>query len=369
MKIVRLIIPLIVLLVFQSCKTTPEGVNIDGKLIGAENLTIYLDKLGPSNTNESLLNNKANGNGSFSFNLPMLPEAGLYRVRAGAKSVDLILDGSESAIKIEGNLNGISKFEHTVSGSPKTEQFLNTVRGYMDKSISTEELRNIATKDADPLIAYTIATKMFTMRPDFADLHMNVSKRMSDTYPQLSLSANYAKQAQALEQQYKRQLASQKIKVGELAPNISLPGPDGKMRQLSDYKGKVVLLDFWASWCGPCRKANPKVVEAYKKYNKKGFDVFSVSLDGLDDRTKARYTDQSQIDAQLERSKKRWEDAIAKDNLIWDGHVSDLKKWNSGPAGEYGVRSIPKTFLIDREGKIAVINPRYNLEEELVKYL
>jgi len=97
--------------------------------------------------------------------------------------------------------------------------------------------------------------------------------------------------------------------------------------------------------------------------------VFSVSLDGVDDRTRNRINDPSQIESQLDRSMKRWKDAITKDNLIWDGHVSDLKKWSSEPAGMYGVRSIPQTFLIDRDGTIAAINPRYNLEETLLKYL
>ncbi len=134
------------------------------------------------------------------------------------------------------------------------------------------------------------------------------------------------------------------------APDISLPGPDGKNHALSNLKGKVVLLDFWASWCGPCRRANPHVVETYKKYKDKGFEVFSVSLDRPD-------------------GKQNWIDAIAKDGLLWDNHVSDLQFWSSAPAAVYGVRSIPKTFLIGRDGKIVALNPREQLEEELLKVL
>ena len=172
-----------------------------------------------------------------------------------------------------------------------------------------------------------------------------------------------------MERQYAAQMANEKIKVGEPAPDIVLPGVDGKTRKLSDLKGKVVLLDFWASWCGPCRKANPHVVDVYQKYKDKGFDVFSVSLDGLDTRSKQRMKSEDQIKMQMDRSKERWLAAIKKDNLTWDSHVSDLKKWESAPAATYGVRSIPKTFLIGRDGNIVYVNPRNNLEEQVKKFL
>ena len=111
-----------------------------------------------------------------------------------------------------------------------------------------------------------------------------------------------------------------------------------------------LLVDFWASWCGPCRKANPHVVEMYNKYKSKGFDVFSVSLDKQD-------------------GKQNWINAIKQDGLIWSNHVSDLQWWQSAPAGVYGVQSIPKTFLIGKDGKIVAVNPRNNLEEEILKAL
>lgn len=140
------------------------------------------------------------------------------------------------------------------------------------------------------------------------------------------------------------------MKVGMTAPDISLPGPDGKVHTLSKLRGKIVLIDFWASWCGPCRRANPHVVEMYKKYKSKGFEVFSVSLD-------------------CPNGKADWIAAIKQDGLLWDNHVSDLKFWDCEPAGLYGVRSIPKTFLLGKDGKIVAVDPRDGLETELQKVL
>ena len=126
-------------------------------------------------------------------------------------------------------------------------------------------------------------------------------------------------------------------KVGEIPPNIKLMDTNGKELSLHSLKGKVVLLDFWASWCGPCRKENPNVVQAYGKYKDKGFTVFSVSLDS---------------------NKDQWLAAIKKDGLAWTNHVSDLQGWNSSAAKLYGVRGIPATFLKDKTGKIAAANLR-----------
>lgn len=117
---------------------------------------------------------------------------------------------------------------------------------------------------------------------------------------------------------------------GAQAPNLVGPSPEGETIDLKDLRGKVVLVDFWASWCGPCRKENPRVKRLYDQYASKGFEVLGVSLD---------------------RTKDRWVQAIEKDGLTWL-HISDLKHWKSAYAALYGVRSIPDTVLLDAEGKI-----------------
>jgi thiol-disulfide isomerase/thioredoxin len=136
------------------------------------------------------------------------------------------------------------------------------------------------------------------------------------------------------------------VAVGKAAPEIALNDPQGKLRKLSDLKGKTVLIDFWASWCGPCRRENPNVVAAYKKYNKDGFEVFSVSLD---------------------KTKESWVEAIKQDGLLWPNHVSDLKWWECEAAQAYGVHSIPFTVLVDKEGKILGHNLRGPMLEDKLK--
>ncbi len=353
---------------FAACGAM-NGTSISGKIENAGDMSILLDRVGLNTTsNVRLSAEKTGADGSFKFSLPDGIQKGIYRITLGAKSIELVSDGSEKDIVISGDLNTLQNMDYKVTGSKLSEKFLAIVQGFVRKEIDIARLTELAEKEADPMVSFMIASRMFTFREEFADLHVKVASRLKETGVDFALE--YENIASTLLKQNARRMATAKIQLGMDAPEIAMEGVDGKIRKLSDYKGKVVLIDFWASWCGPCRKANPHVVEIYEKYKDKGFDVFSVSLDGVDNRTRAALQgDANQIKENLERSKERWLGAIAQDNLHWPGHVSDLKKWDCVAAAAYGVSSIPKTFLVDKNGKIAAIDPRYNLEAELLKFL
>ena len=184
------------------------------------------------------------------------------------------------------------------------------------------------------LMSAFLVTYFETAFEQYALLYKEVYDKLSGRYPSNEFVKHLDQKLRSV------------VMVGMDAPDIVMTDTAGLVRRLSDLRGKVVLIDFWASWCGPCRMENPNVVRVYQKYRDQGFEIFSVSLDN---------------------NRSKWVEAIKKDNLLWPNHVSDLKGWSSAGGRLYGISSIPATVLVDRDGKVLARNLRGTQLEEKLK--
>lgn len=205
---------------------------------------------------------------------------------------------------------GKDDFEQVKSGIESAFQSINAQKlDYLRRELSN--------------LSQSPASLLFLDKLDIVEdlnVYESVSKGVLGVYPNFIMARNIAAQVEL----------EHKLAPGRPAPEIELLTPSDTIFKLSYLRGKVVLIDFWASWCGPCRRDNPEVVRIYNRFNNKGFEILGVSLD---------------------RDRDAWIKAIAKDGLIWN-QISDLKYWQSDAAKTYGVKSIPHTVLVDRDGSI-----------------
>jgi len=306
---------------------------------------------------------KTNENGSFELS-GSAPESGLYRLRFEQnKFILLAIDKGD--VKVTADWQKLENWQ--VSGSSASESlrsFLMAIR---------EHLRDFNTMNVliDTEMARGNDSLLRKAKVDFAAMRENFTlyvEHYADTSKFIPVAVFAAKMLNsgrekvflaAFDQSLERRFPNSKMtkdfiafntqretmqaklpippdatappEIGKPAPEISLQDRNGKNISLSSFRGKYVLVDFWASWCPPCRMENPNVVATYSKYKDKNFTIFSVSLDN---------------------NKDKWQEAIEKDGLSWPTHVSDLKGWESGVVKAYMIESIPANFLVDPSGKI-----------------
>jgi peroxiredoxin len=296
---------------------------------------------------------KEDGKYSFDF---IAKEEGIYRI-ATEKDLEILFINDVENIQINADANDYNSYQ--IKGSKTSEGLLKFLKEYRQKDSSIfatlynlDALQNQKGKDStifwlqkqktdkisqlNQFIEKTVTTET---NPAFLYYALGLSIRSMEANQVLAMAKLAAEKTKAsilidfvttLSSQVQANTNASPIEVGQMAPEIALQDMDGKIITLSSLKGKFVLVDFWASWCGPCRGENPNVVANFEKYKNKNFTVLGVSLD--DD-------------------KANWTEAIKSDKLNWQ-HISDLKKWESIVVGAYQIEGIPFNVLLDPTGKI-----------------
>jgi len=324
-----------------------DGYTIDGTITGADTGWVLLKKReeGKIITADSVQVK----DGKFAFSGKVdLPEMFYLKLKNTDGSLPFFIENA--AITMKAFADSLDK--SVVTGSASNDTYVSYRKDENMYNLKMEELYGKYTKakEAHDSItlkgiesaydsvqkAQSLFTKEYILKNGKSVVSAYLAMSTAYAYSLDELKAiNKAMDPSIANSSYVKELAEREIILGKVLPGQPAPeftqnDSTGKPISLSSFKGRVVLVDFWASWCGPCRAENPNVVAAYKKYNAKGFTVLGVSLDS---------------------DKGKWIEAIAKDGLTWT-HVSDLSGWFNAAAKQYGVMSIPANFLIDKEGKI-----------------
>ena len=365
-----------------SCKNQEAKgkFTITGEIKNLPNQKIFLEELYFSQRNPEVVDTADVKNGKFELSA-ISPVQGIYRLRLEKEKTVFVFINDKNEIALQADYSNLSMKTIAVNTPANVllKNFLVTTdekrtalqnsgtalqqSGISDKNDSTLMVMEKAFEDSSDLYKKFLVNFIDTSSNAVVALFalgytreiepeklekpiINLAKRFPNNEAVNSIAQQYK---QIMAQAAQKQAAEKtKLSIGSIAPDLSMQTPEGKMLSLSSLRGKYVLVDFWASWCGPCRAENPNVVMAYNAYKNKNFTVLGVSLD---------------------KNKEAWLEAIKTDNLDWY-HISDLKQWTSDAVGKYSIDGIPYNVLVDPQGKIIAEGLRgQDLENKLAEVL